>query len=431
MGNTGGVNMGIIKKIFSCLFFLSTAVLFQNCSAQKFSAVDPLQKAQTLDSHAGLGEFDDQGNSLNDHSDNGSENRSTSDNGTNNGQQNDSGNNNYGLVTTHNQPTKNPMSQSVVPADIKLTVIRLCRGADRGGSLKTSQSVTIKLYNESNNNLICSVSGSNVLENIVSNKIINLQSCNVSNLSRVKIVATNEKNEPLLRSGEDYKNININQLDTIELVLDKSVDKSKQDARCDRYTNSPLVVDMRTQEELSTTFTLSAPIDGDYFDILGKNSNPEPYTKKLISKIEDPRIMPIVLFDKSKEFGIDQLFGDNTLGPDGQFSENGFTALAKYDGLHLRSNKVIDADGVIDANDEIYNKLSLWYDRNMDNKVQVSELISLRAAGITLIDLDYDKDHYSQDQYGNEIKYKSVVKTRKGNLRPVFDVWYLVDETIQ
>lgn len=30
--------------------------------------------------------------------------------------------------------------------------------------------------------------------------------------------------------------------------------------------------------------------------------------------------------------GIDQLFGDNTFGPDGAFAANGYAALAKYDG---------------------------------------------------------------------------------------------------
>jgi len=75
-----------------------------------------------------------------------------------------------------------------------------------------------------------------------------------------------------------------------------------------------------------------------------------------------------------------ELFGSATMLSDGTFAKNGFQALAELDDNH---------DGVIDARDHAFDKLVLWSDRNQDRTSDPSELVSLRAAGIESISLDY------------------------------------------
>jgi hypothetical protein len=113
--------------------------------------------------------------------------------------------------------------------------------------------------------------------------------------------------------------------------------------------------------------------------------------------------------------GVDELFGNNTFGPDYTFAENGFAALAKYDLNH---------DGKIDAKDPIFRDLRLWSDKNKDGIVQPEELKSLQELGLEEIDLQYDSSYYERDQYGNESRFRSDVKSVNGQLHMIFDLWF-------
>lgn len=76
-----------------------------------------------------------------------------------------------------------------------------------------------------------------------------------------------------------------------------------------------------------------------------------------------------------------ELFGDQTLLADGTKAKNGFEALAQYDS---------NGDGMIDANDEIFDSLRVWVDANGDGISGEGEMKTLAELGITSINLVYE-----------------------------------------
>lgn len=92
--------------------------------------------------------------------------------------------------------------------------------------------------------------------------------------------------------------------------------------------------------QIGDSLDLTPPWEGVFFDILGRNSFPSAFTKTLISWLSPASrggIYFIALPGADGAVrGIDQLFGDNTTGPDGRFASNGFAALAKYGTRRLR-----------------------------------------------------------------------------------------------
>jgi len=189
-------------------------------------------------------------------------------------------------------------------------------------------------------------------------------------------------------------------------------------ALCDENA-SPLFVDMRTESERTMHYPLTAPWDGVWFDILGQNAD-VAHAPRQISWFYSSSLAYIVLPNSNGQvLGIDQLFGDNTMGPDGKFASNGYEALAKYDS---------NGDGIISSEDAVFAKLKIWQDKNHDGKAIASELKSLKDAELAAIDLHYDAKFAEQDIYGNFINYKSVAKTTSGNYRLVFDVWFQLNQ---
>ncbi|MBX2986906.1 MAG: hypothetical protein KF802_03325 [Bdellovibrionaceae bacterium] len=179
---------------------------------------------------------------------------------------------------------------------------------------------------------------------------------------------------------------------------------------------SPLFVDMRNLFEKTGAFHLSSLENGILFDIKGERAEPAAFTPYRISWFETQGFAFIALPNAQGEVkGIDQLFGDNTKGPDGQFAANGYKALAKYDD---------DQDELITDSDEVYGKLRLWFDLNRNGRADAGELMSLKQAGIVTVDLRYDAGFHEVDEHGNEVKFKSVAKLRNGKYRLVFDVWF-------
>ena len=80
-----------------------------------------------------------------------------------------------------------------------------------------------------------------------------------------------------------------------------------------------------------------------------------------------------------EEAECDELYGNNTIGPDGKTADNGYVALTKHD---------LNQDGAIDSLDDIYAKLRLWDEvKSCDGKADESELRSLQDAGGRLVRL--------------------------------------------
>jgi hypothetical protein len=102
-----------------------------------------------------------------------------------------------------------------------------------------------------------------------------------------------------------------------------------------------------------------------------------------------------------------ELFGDH-----GGFA-NGFDKLAQHDG---------NGDGVIDANDSVYDKLRFWRDANGDGVNQAEESLTLAEAGVAPINLGYDK-RYEMDQHGNVLGERSLFTRADGSQGVVVDAW--------
>jgi len=359
---------------------------------------------------------------------------------------NDNGNDDSG--TKPNDNGNDGPGYHVQGNDTIIDVTRICRGAKNMPNVSDAEAITVTVK-EKYGKVLCKANGAQVRADILKAKKIKLSNCNLSKLPQdAKILVTNENGNLVTQTQTAATNTGFQLVDkpfqilaammagdidslknrNLSLMVQDgmSIPAMKSDPLCDTYMTSPLVVDMRPRAQLRKPFKMTAPIEGVDFDILDKRSDPLPHSTKRISWVMDPQVMFIVLPNKSgKVTGIDELFGDNTYGPDKQFASNGFTALAKHD-----SNK----DGVISKQDPVFAKLRLWSDKNLDGKAQTSELFLFSQYSITVIDLNYDPNYYHRDSYGNEVKYKSVVlreNNGRDELRPVFDIWFVINEDIQ
>jgi hypothetical protein len=188
--------------------------------------------------------------------------------------------------------------------------------------------------------------------------------------------------------------------------IDGNLSQAESYAACDSM-HSPLVVKLK-----GGALHLSSPSEGILFDIQGENNH---HVKNQISWPVDDSIAFISLPNAfGRVNGIDELFGDNTMGPDGKFAVNGYRALAKYDD---------NRDGLIDQRDKVFSKLRLFIDANRNGVSDQGELRALREYEIQSIDLAYDANYAEKDIYGNQILYKSAAETSHGFLQ-VFDIWF-------
>lgn len=175
-------------------------------------------------------------------------------------------------------------------------------------------------------------------------------------------------------------------------------------ADCDQSA-SPLIIDIA-----NVGIDLSSPAKGVNFDVDADG------IKDTISwPLADSSVF--LALDINKNGLIEngsELFGNNSIGPDGKKSDNGFLALSKYDDNH---------DGVIDAKDACFKRLLLWSDKDRNGLTAPNELMPLETSEIESIDLSY-KEGYELDQYGNSTRQRSVVKLKDGKLRLIVDIWF-------
>ena len=190
-----------------------------------------------------------------------------------------------------------------------------------------------------------------------------------------------------------------------------NVDKDDCDQRA-----SPLIVHINPNRDQAKYVELSSMADGLEFDILGLNAEPRAHAPRQISWLNSDQYMFLVKPNKrGRVEGVNEMFGDNTFGPDKDFAANGFLALAKFDS---------NGDGLINKKDVVYGQLRLWRDVNFDGVSTPNELFTLERMSVKAIDLNYDPGFFERDIYGNETIYKSVIQYYDGSLDLIFDLWF-------
>jgi len=197
-------------------------------------------------------------------------------------------------------------------------------------------------------------------------------------------------------------------------VLFKANEGRAENEMCEAV-HSPLVVQLTPQPR---KIKLTSPLAGVRFNIIGQNDIPVNSLRRISWFNSGDAVSHyfITLPDSSgRVTGIDQLFGDNTKGPDGRFAENGYEALRKWDR---------NGDGLITMSDPVFQRLRFWSDRNGNGIAETVELYRMDELALTSIDLNYDAQFAETDRWGNEIRMKSVVENRQGDLFLMYDIWF-------
>ena len=195
-----------------------------------------------------------------------------------------------------------------------------------------------------------------------------------------------------------------------------------------RRTVSPLVLDLK-----GDGFKYTSVENGVIFDLNNDGQAEQTAWTEEQSEFDNA----FLVLDKNANGQVDnggELFGDQN------GSENGFLELAKYD-----SNN----DGIINSEDEIYNKLLLWVDFNKNGKVDyesdgsTKELKTLPEAGVTEISVSYetvtDQDgNILTDIYGNITgfvgTFKMMIEDATGRfvevIRNMMDVFFVTMQSV-
>jgi hypothetical protein len=114
-----------------------------------------------------------------------------------------------------------------------------------------------------------------------------------------------------------------------------------------------------------------------------------------------------------------ELFGSETLLPNGLNAVNGFEALKAFDA---------NGDGFIDADDPVYAQLRVWVDADTNARTGEGELLTLQEAGVKSINVNYTNSNFV-DAQGNAHRQVGSYTTTDGETRTATDVWVKTDAT--
>ena len=125
----------------------------------------------------------------------------------------------------------------------------------------------------------------------------------------------------------------------------------------------------------------------------------------------------LLVWDRNASGTIDsgrELFGSETLLPNGMKAINGFEALKAFD---------VNGDGVIDANDPVFAQLRVWVDADTNARTGEGELLTLEEARVKSINLAYTNSNFV-DAQGNAHRQVGSYTTTDGQTRAATDVWF-------
>lgn len=213
-------------------------------------------------------------------------------------------------------------------------------------------------------------------------------------------------------NADEQLALEINQKEATE--FDLSVQQSAPVIR----NKDPLVIQITKNQ----TLQLSSPYNGVVFDIFGDNFAGGKF--KVSWPIESDFGFLVLPDQSNRVLGIQHMFGDGTVGPDGLAAANGFEALSKFDGLQSNGGySLSQRNQKIDQKDEVFSKLRIWIDKNRNGSSESFELFTLESLGVVSISLEYDNRFYERDEFGNIIALKSTVLQKDGSSRRMFNLW--------
>ncbi|MEQ6968007.1 hypothetical protein [Pectobacterium polaris] len=246
----------------------------------------------------------------------------------------------------------------------------------------------------------------NVVENIV-NYLSDLKNGNFNNFSPNYNLLTNNcidfVNSILSMTHYDNDKHGLDHINEIsERTPDKIVENLDKIVSDQESTETPLVIDlmgdgiMTLKEDGSITFDHNN--DG-IKESTGWISNKNAF----------------LVWDKNSDAIINngnELFGNNTELFYGSKASHGFAALAEHDSKQ---------DGIINAEDNIWESLALWIDDNQNGITEAHELLSIRETEIASISLDYHKNGFVDDNE-NIHALTSQVTWNNGTTTDITDV---------
>lgn len=128
----------------------------------------------------------------------------------------------------------------------------------------------------------------------------------------------------------------------------------------------------------------------------------------------------LLVWDKNGDGKISdgsELFGNHSLGKDGEKAEHGFASLAVLD---------TNDDGVVDAQDADFASLQVWQDKNGDGRVQAGELRSLADAGVASLSIAFDSASETDEAGNLHLQLGHFTRT-DGSDAALTDVWFQHD----
>ena len=123
----------------------------------------------------------------------------------------------------------------------------------------------------------------------------------------------------------------------------------------------------------------------------------------------------LLVFDRNGDGIINdgsELFGEHMKLSNGETADNGFSALSHFDS---------NGDNVFDSNDQAYNQVKVWQDKNSDGISQADELLDLSELGLDSIDLEAQEVDENHD--AGVTGLRSEWTNDKGDSYDIDDVW--------
>lgn len=158
----------------------------------------------------------------------------------------------------------------------------------------------------------------------------------------------------------------------------------------------PLILDLNGNNVFTTTVE-----DGTYFDF-----QEDGFKEKTAWTDEGDGFLVYDIDGNGKIDVAGELFGDRTVLADGTYAKNGYEAIKQYD---------TNNDGVINTEDEIFSKLSVWIDQNSNGITDEGELKTLEDLQIQSIGIAYNQTN-NKDDNGNTILGQTQVTLNDGNV---------------